>query len=228
MVQQQRKALQFITTEFRDAKVNVERLQLFDGALSSDGRSAVQRERLLDVTDTLQEGRNKLEETKRMALETEEIGVSIMGDLSSQRETISRTRNNVGQLSSNLDEARRSITNIARRVMQNRLLLYVIAVTMALALLLILFVKLSHFIHLFSPSSTSSDSQILTDEHQQQQQQATYEPMYPHSTNVATSEQQQQQHLLPPQQQLLPPQQQQLLPPQQQQQPRPAQPPNNP
>ena len=77
------------------------------------GASREHRQRLLDAQDGLREGVDQLEvrgkggrererecafcmqESRRLALETEQIGGEILGDLRSQRETILRTRHNV-------------------------------------------------------------------------------------------------------------------------------------
>ncbi|KAJ3115117.1 hypothetical protein HDU96_001176 [Phlyctochytrium bullatum] len=51
-----------------------------------------QRGRLLMGTERLQEGSRRLENAKRLALETETMGISTLNDLNTQREQIIRTR----------------------------------------------------------------------------------------------------------------------------------------
>ncbi|KAJ1638911.1 hypothetical protein T492DRAFT_899743 [Pavlovales sp. CCMP2436] len=51
-----------------------------------------QRARLLAANESLQTSTTRLEQTQRIVSDTEEIGVSILGDLSQQRETLQGTR----------------------------------------------------------------------------------------------------------------------------------------
>lgn len=55
-----------------------------------------QRTRLLSATDTLTDGQRRLEDSHRVALETEGVGASILRDLRGQRDTLEHTRDNVG------------------------------------------------------------------------------------------------------------------------------------
>ncbi|KAJ3282544.1 hypothetical protein HK104_010838 [Borealophlyctis nickersoniae] len=51
-----------------------------------------QRARLLQGTERLQDGSRRLDEARRIALETEAIGINTLSDLNRQREQIYRTR----------------------------------------------------------------------------------------------------------------------------------------
>ncbi|KAI8871514.1 V-snare-domain-containing protein [Ramicandelaber brevisporus] len=90
-----------------------------DGAAGSPddfSRGSVdQRQRLLAGTDRLQDSSRRLEDAHRVALETEAMGASIMGDLLVQRERIVRTRDTLMRADSNLDRAQRTIKTMARR-----------------------------------------------------------------------------------------------------------------
>ena len=57
-----------------------------------------QRSRLLAGTDKLSDGQRRLEESHRVALETEDLGANILGNLYSQRQQIENTRDTVSPL----------------------------------------------------------------------------------------------------------------------------------
>lgn len=54
------------------------------------------RTRLLQGTETLQDGSKRLENAQRIALETEDVGADILRNLRGQREQIEHTRDTVG------------------------------------------------------------------------------------------------------------------------------------
>ncbi|CAO3600102.1 unnamed protein product [Absidia cylindrospora] len=60
-----------------------------------DAESVDQRQRLLSGADRLGESSRRLEQSHRMALETEGIGASILSTLKGQRETMTRARDTV-------------------------------------------------------------------------------------------------------------------------------------
>lgn len=68
-------------------------------ALEMDSRSGspsfAQAQRLLSATDKLADGQRRLEESHRVALETEDLGTGILRDLRGQRETLEHTRDTV-------------------------------------------------------------------------------------------------------------------------------------
>lgn len=62
----------------------------FDPRISND-----QKQRLLDNTEKLERSGNKLEESYKILVETEQTGTQILQNLGEQRETIQRSRNRV-------------------------------------------------------------------------------------------------------------------------------------
>jgi vesicle transport through interaction with t-SNAREs 1 len=60
-----------------------------------DSTSFDQRQRLLKGTEMLSDGQRRLEDSHRVALETEDLGASILRDLVSQRQQIEGTRDTV-------------------------------------------------------------------------------------------------------------------------------------
>lgn len=83
------------------------------------GRSSydpqAQRQRLLQGTATLDDGSRRLEDSHRLALETEDIGADILRDLRGQREQIENSRDTLRQADSNLDRSSRTIGQMIRR-----------------------------------------------------------------------------------------------------------------
>lgn len=83
------------------------------------GRSSydphAQRQRLLQGTNTLEDGSRRLEESHRLALETEDLGADILRDLRGQREQIENSRDTLRQADSNLDRSSRTIGQMIRR-----------------------------------------------------------------------------------------------------------------
>lgn len=65
-----------------------------DGDLEADAATA-NRQRLLQGTASLEDGTRRLEESNRLALETEDLGADILRDLRSQREQIENSRDTV-------------------------------------------------------------------------------------------------------------------------------------
>ena len=61
----------------------------------SGSPSFAQAQRLLSATDKLADGQRRLEESHRVALETEDLGTGILRDLRGQRETLEHTRDTV-------------------------------------------------------------------------------------------------------------------------------------
>lgn len=60
-----------------------------------DAAAQAQRQRLLQGTATLEDGQRRLEESNRIALETEDLGADILRDLRGQREQIEHSRDTV-------------------------------------------------------------------------------------------------------------------------------------
>ena len=67
------------------------------GDLEADGEEGAyaQRQRLLQGTATLEDGSRRLEESHRLALQTEDMGADILRDLRGQREQIENSRDTV-------------------------------------------------------------------------------------------------------------------------------------
>lgn len=74
-----------------------------------------QRQQLLSGTDRLNRSSNRLRESQRIALETEQIGASTLGDLHRQREQITNTRERLLESEGYTDRSIKTLRGMARR-----------------------------------------------------------------------------------------------------------------
>lgn len=74
-----------------------------------------QRQRLLQGTATLEDGTRRLQESNRIALETEDLGADILRDLRGQREQIEHSRDTLRGADSSLDRSSKTLTKMIRR-----------------------------------------------------------------------------------------------------------------
>ncbi len=86
--------------------------------------SAAQRERLLATTDRINRSGERIQQSKQTLLETEELGVSILQDLHRQRETIVHARDTLHGVDDNITKSRKILSVMARRIMQNKAIMY--------------------------------------------------------------------------------------------------------
>lgn len=74
-----------------------------------------QRQQLLSGTDRLNRSSGRLRESQRIALETEQIGASALGDLHRQREQIINTRGRLLDSENYTDRSIKTLRGMARR-----------------------------------------------------------------------------------------------------------------
>ena len=74
-----------------------------------------QRQQLLHGTDRLERSSGRLRESQRVALETEEVGRNTLADLGRQRETITHTREMLGESEGYADRSIKTLRGMARR-----------------------------------------------------------------------------------------------------------------
>lgn len=94
------------------------------------GKPVEERERMLRANASMNSASSKLEEARRQAMEAEAVSVQIVGDLGVQRETMARTRANVGAAGTNYGMAKSVVEGMQRRADANRLLVRGICVFM--------------------------------------------------------------------------------------------------
>jgi vesicle transport through interaction with t-SNAREs protein 1 len=71
-------------------------------------------DRLLDDYQGLDDSGRRLDRTQRMALEAEEIGANVLGDLRRQREQIQRASRVLHETDNDLDQSNRLLKDILR------------------------------------------------------------------------------------------------------------------
>ncbi|KZF19932.1 V-snare-domain-containing protein [Xylona heveae TC161] len=113
--------------------------QALFGARYSDNPNAdaqlEQRQQLLAGTDRLDRSTQRLRDSQRVALETEDIGRNTLADLGRQRETILHTQSNLNESEGYTDRSIKTLRGMARRMATNRLI--TIAIITILVLLII-------------------------------------------------------------------------------------------
>ncbi|KAF9275173.1 hypothetical protein BGZ68_010971 [Mortierella alpina] len=108
-----------------------------------DAASMDQRTRLLNGTDRLAQSSRRLQDSHKVALETEALGAGILSDLRGQREQIIRSRNTLLEADSSIDKASRILKGMARRMATNKLIAAAIITLLVLLILFVIYRKLS-------------------------------------------------------------------------------------
>eukprot|EP00262_Sarcandra_glabra_P003462 TRINITY_DN1418_c0_g1_i1.p1 TRINITY_DN1418_c0_g1~~TRINITY_DN1418_c0_g1_i1.p1 ORF type:complete len:222 (+),score=44.42 TRINITY_DN1418_c0_g1_i1:182-847(+) len=106
--------------------------------------SADQRGRLLMSTERLNHSSERIKESRRTMLETEELGVSILQDLHQQRQSLLHANNTLHGVDDNIGKSRKILTAMSRRMSRNKWIIGSIIAALVLAIILILYFKLAH------------------------------------------------------------------------------------
>lgn len=119
--------LKRLTQEFQNAK-NETQIQLYDSSdfdeLTTSGISNQQQRRLLDNSERIERTGNRLTEGYRTILETEQIGASVLQDLSSQRETLQKSRSRLREANEDLRQSSRIMNSMLMRSIRERAVLF--------------------------------------------------------------------------------------------------------
>ncbi|XP_054802985.1 vesicle transport v-SNARE 13-like [Prosopis cineraria] len=105
--------------------------------------SADQRARLMMSTERLNKSSDRIKDSRRTMLETEELGVSILQDLHSQRQSLLHAHHTLHGVDDNIGKSKRILSNISRRMSRNKWIIGSIIVVLVIAIALILYFKLS-------------------------------------------------------------------------------------
>ncbi|KEH27837.1 vesicle transport V-SNARE protein amino-terminal protein [Medicago truncatula] len=106
--------------------------------------SADQRERLTMSVERLNQSSDRIRESHRTVLETEELGVSILQDLHQQRETLLSSHKRLHGVDNAIDKSKKVLTAMSRRMTRNKWILASLIGALIFAIVIILFYKLSH------------------------------------------------------------------------------------
>ncbi|XVF60585.1 hypothetical protein PTKIN_Ptkin08bG0060000 [Pterospermum kingtungense] len=105
--------------------------------------SADQRSRLMMTTERLNQSSDKIKDSRRTMLETEELGVSILQDLHSQRQALLHANNTLHGVDDNIGKSKRILTNMSRRMSRNKWIVGTIVAVLLIAIALVLYFKLA-------------------------------------------------------------------------------------
>ncbi|KAF7123727.1 hypothetical protein RHSIM_Rhsim12G0133000 [Rhododendron simsii] len=123
----------------------VSREELLESGMA-DGQavSVDQRQRLAMSTERLNQSSDRIMESRRTMLETEELGVSILQDLHHQRDTLLHSHRKLHGVDDAIDKSKKILTAMSRRMSRNKLIVGSVIAALVLAIILILYFKLSH------------------------------------------------------------------------------------
>ncbi|KAM0788232.1 hypothetical protein ACM66B_001386 [Microbotryomycetes sp. NB124-2] len=114
-----------------------------DSPNDQEGSQAqLQRNRLLSTTDRLSEGQRRLEDSHRVALETEVLGADILNNLRGQRDQLEHTRDTLYEADGSIDRASGTLKKMIRRAQKQRLVTYGIIGILVFLILYVLYSKL--------------------------------------------------------------------------------------
>ncbi|XP_063536839.1 vesicle transport through interaction with t-SNAREs homolog 1A [Cydia strobilella] len=116
------------TGGYTDAEEN------FDDWTSND-----QQQKLLDNTERLERTGKTLTEGYRVVLETEQIGATVLQDLSLQRETIERSRGRLRDTDEQLNRSSRLMNSMIMRALQDRFVLVMVFLVLGVLLCISLY-----------------------------------------------------------------------------------------
>ncbi|MBA0842044.1 hypothetical protein Goarm_001893 [Gossypium armourianum] len=105
--------------------------------------SADQRSRLMTTTEQLNQSSDRIKDSRRTMLETEELGVSILQDLHSQRQSLLHANNTLHGVDDNIGKSKRILTNMSRRMSRNKWIIGIIISLLIIAIIVILYFKLA-------------------------------------------------------------------------------------
>lgn len=119
--------------------------ELFEsGIADTHAVSAEQRERMAMSVERLNQSSDRIRESRRSVLETEEIGISVLEDLHQQRQTLLHAHTKLHQVDDAIDKSKKILTAMSRRITKNKWIVTSIIVALVLAIIFIIIYKISH------------------------------------------------------------------------------------
>ncbi|KAJ4885393.1 Vesicle transport v-SNARE 11 [Raphanus sativus] len=113
------------------------------GLADSKTASADQRSRLMMSTERLGRTSDRLKDSRRTMMETEEIGVSILQDLHGQRQSLLRAGDTLSGVDENVGKSKKILTGMTRRMNRNKWTIGAIITALVVAIIIILYFKLT-------------------------------------------------------------------------------------
>ncbi|RZB93529.1 Vesicle transport v-SNARE 13 [Glycine soja] len=102
-----------------------------------------ERERLMISTKRLNKSSDRINDSRGTMLETEDLGISILQDLHSQRQSLLHTHDTLHGVDDNTDKSKKILSNMSRRMDKSKWILSTIAVLLIFVIILIVYFKLS-------------------------------------------------------------------------------------
>ncbi|CAH9095786.1 unnamed protein product, partial [Cuscuta epithymum] len=93
---------------------------LESGGMADAKVSTDQRQRLMMSTERLNQSSDRIREGRKVMLETEELGVSILHDLHQQRQSLLHAHNTLHGVDDNISRSKKILTNMSRRMSRNK------------------------------------------------------------------------------------------------------------
>ncbi|XP_048563285.1 vesicle transport v-SNARE 13-like [Triticum urartu] len=106
--------------------------------------SADQRSRLLRTTERQNQSTDRIRDSHRTMLETEELGVSIMHDLHQQRQSLLHANDTLHDVDDNVGKSRKIMGTMVRRMDRNKWIIGLLIALLVLAILVVLYFKFVH------------------------------------------------------------------------------------
>ena len=138
-----RSELNALRNSLKQAAASVARSEALLG--ESSGDEGNDRARLLKINERMEEGTRKLQAAHRTLADTEEIGNNIMSDLHSQRDTITHATGTLQRANEGLARSKRTLQEISRRALGNKLTMWCLIFMLAAMIILILWVQMFGF-----------------------------------------------------------------------------------
>ncbi|KAM7520703.1 hypothetical protein LguiB_019665 [Lonicera macranthoides] len=115
---------------------------LESGMADTQTVSADQRTRLLMSTERLNKSSDRVRDSRKTMLETEDLGVSILHDLHQQRQSLLHAHGTLHGVDDNISKSKKILTAMSRRMSRNKWIIGSIVLVLILAIVLILYFKL--------------------------------------------------------------------------------------
>ncbi|KAM0058229.1 putative GOSR2/Membrin/Bos1, vesicle transport v-SNARE domain superfamily [Helianthus debilis subsp. tardiflorus] len=115
---------------------------LESGMADAAAVSADQRGRLMMSTERLNKSSDRVRDSRRTMLETEELGVSLLQDLHQQRQSLLHAHGTLHGVDENVGKSKKIMTNISRRMNRNKWIIGFMVTILIVAIILILYFKL--------------------------------------------------------------------------------------
>ena len=94
-------------------------------------------------TDRLDRTTDRIKDSRKTMLETEELGVSILQDLHGQRQSLLCTHETLHGVDDNVGKSKKILTAMTRRMNRNKWTIGAIITVLVLAIIFILYFKLT-------------------------------------------------------------------------------------